>query len=205
MNLLRHHLCYLDKNSRPALAYQNEEMSLFNYWIAQQYPLIYTRQPKSVPSGQLQLAIPHFDQEYQQKYRCSFVINEKDITCISKLPSLNEVFPYQSIIDSFEIRVFGSYCWQYLTQKQYIQNTSDVDLLIHYEDQPLKKLEQLMLSLKSVLPVNIDAEVRFINHGDCSLAELLNTKTNDILFKTVNDVLLVNRDKLYEEVPTLAA
>lgn len=62
-----------------------------------------------------------------------------------------------------------------------------------------------MLSLKSVLPVNIDAEVRFINHGDCSLAELLNTKTNDILFKTVNDVLLVNRDKLYEEVPTLAA
>lgn len=206
MILLRHHLCYLDKNSRPALAYRPKEINLFDYWITQQFPLIYTRQPQSILPGQLQLAIPHFDHEYQQKYRCSFVINEEHITDTRELPSLHQVFPHQPIIvEPFEIGVFGSYCWQYLTQKQYIHNTSDADLLIHYKQQSLKNLRALLESLKTTLILNIDAEVRFIHHGDCSLTELLDPQTNDILFKTAHDVLLIDRDKLYEDIPTLTA
>ena len=51
---------------------------LFERWAINAYPLICTRQPRLINPSHLQLAIPYFDGDLQQKYRFSFIIKKTD-------------------------------------------------------------------------------------------------------------------------------
>ena len=205
MSYLRHNLCYLKKHTTPVTAHPAiTSTALFEHWANNAYPLICTRQPHPLDPSHIQLAIPYFDVGNQQKSRFSFIINKTDISSTTMPPMLPEVFAHHSFDQDYSIYVFGSYAWQYLINKKQVHHTSDLDVLITYEQQPLHALLQQLNHLKTKLNINhIDCEVRFQNHGDCALAELANPQADSILFKTFQGISLVNRDTIYADYPTL--
>ncbi|HAT1659352.1 TPA: malonate decarboxylase holo-[acyl-carrier-protein] synthase [Legionella pneumophila] len=207
MNYLRHTLCYLDKNTTTAILPAPEQLDLLQYWLKCEYPLIVTRQPEDVPCGQIQLAIPYFIPVRTQKLRASYVVDDSWVISTRALPSLQEIFPSLELDTSSKIQVYGSYCWQHLTREQYVQPSSDLDVLISYDNQSLFNLSALKKHLQKTLNINcIDGEIRFPALGECSWAELLQIQSSDsILFKTTKKVILVKRESLYANFPTLIA
>ncbi|HAT8179250.1 TPA: malonate decarboxylase holo-[acyl-carrier-protein] synthase [Legionella pneumophila] len=205
MNYLRHTLCYLDKNTTTAILPSPEQIDLLQYWLKCEYPLIVSRQSEDIPCGQIQLAIPYFISKQTQKLRASYVVDNSWIVKTKALPSLQEIFPYLELDASTKIQVYGSYCWQHLTKEQYVQSSSDLDVLIFYENQSLFALSELQKHLQKTLKIDcIDGEIRFPALGDCSWAELLQIHSSDsILFKSTKKVILVKRESLYANFPTL--
>ncbi|AMP89002.1 malonate decarboxylase holo-[acyl-carrier-protein] synthase [Legionella pneumophila] len=207
MNYLRHTLCYLDKNTTTAILPSPEQIDLLQYWLKCDYPLIVTRQSENIPCGQIQLAIPYFIPARTQKLRASYVVDDSWVISTKALPSLQEIFPSLELDTSSKIQVYGSYCWQHLTGEQYVQPSSDLDLLISYDNQTLLNLSALQKHLQKTLNIDcIDGEIRFPALGECSWAELLQIQSSDsILFKTTKKVILVKRESLYANFPTLLA
>ncbi|HBD7142681.1 TPA: malonate decarboxylase holo-[acyl-carrier-protein] synthase [Legionella pneumophila] len=207
MNYLRHTLCYLDKNTTTASLPAPEQLDLLQYWLKCEYPLIVTRQPEDVPCGQIQLAIPYFIPTQSQKLRASYIVDDSWVIDTKALPSLQEIFPYLELDTSTKIQVYGSYCWQHLTREQYIQSSSDLDVLISYENQSLLTLSELQKHLQKTLKIDcIDGEIRFPALGDCSWTELLQIHSSDsILFKAAKKIFLVKRESLYANFPALLA
>lgn len=206
MNTTRHTLCYLDKTASTINEQSLEHHELFHYWLHQGYPLIVTRQPAEiVQMGQIQLAIPYFNSVLAKKVRASYLVAESWITRLAELPSLQEIFPQLQLHTDANIKVFGSYCWHYLTKEHYLQPSSDVDVLLTYHNQSLSALATLYHELHSALGLHhIDGEVRFPKLGDCSWYELLQTNSgNSILFKSRNGVTLLSKKNLYDHYPTL--
>lgn len=205
MSYLRHGLCYLKKECEPLASSSQESQSLFKHWINEGFPLIVTRQPSNVTEQQCQLAIPFLDPLTRAKHRFSFIVNKADVKKTSDLPNLSQIYEQWLENDYFPIKVFGSHCWQYLTKKEYVQKTSDLDLLITYQNQSINQLGALYHSLQLRLNIpDIDCELRFKHLGDCSLNELLNpNQTAEILFKSESDVALLKREFVYENYPAL--
>ncbi|KTD45264.1 nucleotidyltransferase [Legionella quinlivanii] len=200
MRYLRHHLCYLNKRAVPEINCSPENLNLFKHWLGCGYPLIMTRQPPDIPAQQIQLAIPYFQPEQARKIRASFILSRSAISRVSELPALRELFPDLN----YEIKVYGSYCWQYLTKEPYVQAESDLDLLVDYRDQSFLDLKSLYAQLQSQFSQQrIDGEIRFAGLGDCSWRELLQLSGESLLFKSINKLRLLKRDNLYALFPSL--
>ncbi|HAU1881880.1 TPA: malonate decarboxylase holo-[acyl-carrier-protein] synthase, partial [Legionella pneumophila] len=142
-----------------------------------------------------------------QKLRASYIVDDSWVIDTKALPSLQEIFPYLELDTSTKIQVYGSYCWQHLTREQYIQSSSDLDVLISYENQSLLTLSELQKHLQKTLKIDcIDGEIRFPTLGDCSWTELLQIHSSDsILFKAAKKIFLVKRESLYANFPALLA
>lgn len=87
----------------------------------------------------------------------------------------------------------------------YIQPQSDLDLLVTYDNQSLSALADLYSQLQAQFPKQaIDGEIRFSGAGDCSWKELLYLSANEsILFKSIRELSLLTRDRLYASFPAL--
>ncbi len=209
MNYPRHTLCYLNlenavESTRKVSSIQAQELDFLYSWMAQGRPLITTRQPPTISEEQIQLAIPYFIPTTTQKIRMSYLFFKTAINKIAPLPSLSQLFP--KIPEEYHfIRVYGSYCWQYLTQHPYVRPTSDLDLLIEYSYQSLISLNELHHHLTQLIPsIPIDGEVRFPDIGECSYKELIQTQEiPNILFKSEKGIQLISREYLYARFPTL--
>lgn len=204
MSWQRHSLCHLNKKSQPLHAQNPEDLTFFRQWINDELPLIFTRQPNHLHSHQCQLAIPFVNPQTLKKERFSFIVNKADIEQVCDLPDLSQIHQ-QWQNNECSIKVFGSHCWQYLTQMPYVQNESDLDLLISYHQQSQNQLVALYESLQRTLgTTRIDCELRFAALGDCALNELLEpSQGKDILFKSATEVVLLQREWVYENYPTL--
>lgn len=204
MSIHRHDLCFLKKNVYPLEPICQDTRVLFDYWISKDYPFIVPRQPSSFEPSLLQLAIPYVHQRTGEKIRSSVCIHACDVMGTRTLPTINDVFGRKDLIDCPLIQVFGSYAWQFLTKELYINASSDLDLLIIYQHHSLEDLQKCVHQLMAVLTIKrIDAEVRFNDHGDCALAELLDERSPTILFKSFKGLELKRRDLLYAKFPAL--
>jgi phosphoribosyl-dephospho-CoA transferase len=202
MSYARHTLCYLNPTTTAASEHSEEQQRLFLYWLNRGYPFICSRQPQDIASEQIQLALPYFNQQ-KQKLRLSYQVSKAEIAQSKGLPNLTDVFPSVRLETYADIKVYGSYCWQYLTKEPYVQSDSDLDVLIIYEAQSLTDLRRLYKELPHKSKVlHIDGEIRFPLWGDCSLHELLQS-SNSILFKSINNVRLLSREALYAAYPSL--
>lgn len=205
--LLRHTLCYLDKKTHPISSHPEAHMAIFHMWLESAFPLIITRQSETLLAGQVQLAIPYFDEILRKKIRVSFIVSQSDIHQTRELPYLCELFPMSTTEPYSAIQVYGSYCWQFLTNIHYVQEDSDLDLLISYADYSLSDLLDLCRHLAAQLNIkSIDGELRFPGFGECSLGELIqDNPTERILFKTQQSIYLESRERLYASFPALNA
>jgi phosphoribosyl-dephospho-CoA transferase len=204
MSWQRHSLCHLKKQSEPLRAQAPQDFAFFRQWINNEFPLVFTRQPDDLQDDQCQLAIPFINPMTLKKERFSFIVNTTDVEQVSDLPDLSEIHQQWQNKDC-SIKVFGSYCWQYLTRMPYVQNSSDLDLLITYTNMSLNQLAALHESLQLTLETpQIDCELRFSKLGDCALSELLEpSQGKKILFKSATEVVLLQRERVYENYPTL--
>lgn len=203
MNFKRHTLCYLKPEAEPL----NGTSALLTDWLRQQFPLIYTHQPASLTEQQIKLAIPYYMADTQEKIRESFLFAPEAISHCSTLPHLKELFPNLDLEFNSVIYVYGSYCWQHITQHPYIHPSSDLDLQLLYTAESLDELILLHHILRDKLPIHsLDGEVRFPHFGDCSWQELIHKPfSSTILFKSERHIRLVPREELYAIVPTLLA
>ena len=204
MNELRHNLYYLDKNTKPLSSHSSYELEILGYWLDQPFPLIVTRQPELNSCEQIQLAIPYFEVEQKKKIRLRYLFSTSSLIQSKELPTLHDIFPLLKS-ELPIIRVYGSYCWQYLTQLPYVQTTSDLDLLIDYSTQSLTELTRLYADVAHQLKLTkIDGEVRFPHFGDCSWLELIQTEASaTMLVKSTFKLELLRRENLYAQFPTL--
>jgi len=200
MNYARHTLCYLHPAAVPLSQHSQSEYDLLQYWLQHNFPLIVTRQAQHLALGQIQLAIPYVK---NKKIRAQYTIDQSFIRNTQEPPSLKEIFP--SITLQENCRVYGSYCWQYLTKEHYLHPSSDLDVLIFYTNQSLSHLTQLRNKLhEQIKALPLDGEVRFPELGDCSWQELVTKPTpSSFLFKSINLVFLLTRDELHAAYPAL--
>ncbi|STX29760.1 nucleotidyltransferase [Legionella beliardensis] len=207
MSYQRHTLCYLQPDTQSIVSIAPQENNLLQYWLLQGFPLIYTYQPPHLKPDQVQLAIPYFKIATQEKIRMSFVFSHLSIIQSKPLPSLNEVFPSLNFKSTIAMRVYGSFCWQHLTQQPYVRPSSDLDIQILYSSESLIELNHLHSILRQCLQIPaIDGEIRFPNFGDCSWLELIESSAGEnILFKSTQQIYLLPREKLYAAFPTLLA
>ncbi|KTD24664.1 malonate decarboxylase holo-[acyl-carrier-protein] synthase [Legionella maceachernii] len=203
----RHTLCYLEKGAKPLSPIQKRERELLDYWLEHQFPLIYTSQPKELKPGLVQLAFPFFDLSSQEKRRFRAHFDSIMIREVRSLPTFQEVFPQVTLKLNTDIKVYGSYGWQHLTQLCYVHPNSDLDLLLLYEKHSLTELAELYWKLKQILAISrLDGEIRFPHFGDCSWLELIQPNSSaTILYKSAQHIKLISRDYLYAQVPTLRA
>jgi phosphoribosyl-dephospho-CoA transferase len=204
MNYARHSLLILKESAKPLNCACEEENEFFTHWVMRKHPLICTRQPKRNDSKTLQVGIPSYDKENEKKCRYTYVIQKSDVLKIAELPLLSKVFSNHSLDIADDVKIYGSYCWEYLTNLNYVHSDSDLDILIRYANQSIHRLALLMIQLKEQLMVTkVDGEIRFEGIGDCAISELLDTKSKSILFKMIDDLFLMDRFHLYEKYPSL--
>lgn len=203
MTPLRHSLCFLQSEALPLSVHPEEELIFLIQWLKQDYPLIVTRQPEIMDPKHIHLALPFFDVAQRKKIRSSFLFSKSTVTHYQELPELSKIFP--AIKSPCEIRVFGSYCWQYLTQQYYIHEHSDLDLLFIYKGQSLTQLKALYYQITQELKsVQLDGEVRFPDLGECSWRELIQNESSPaLLLKSYQNVTLIKREQLYAQFPSL--
>lgn len=204
--LNRHSLVYIHSGVSPCSEHQDDELTFFKQWITKGWPLIYTRQlNQSSEYNIINLGLPYFDAQSQTKYRYSYSVTFDAIQQVTSLPKLVDIFPKLKEVIPLAISVYGSYAWEYMTHIQYVQATSDLDLLIDYQDESLVEISTSISQIRQFFPqTNIDGEIRLPDLGDCQIFELLDQDSNDILFKTANDVILVTREQVYAQYPKLA-
>ncbi len=198
-NELRHDLCYLDPLTPSPAALSSAQADLFHYWLAQQYPFMVTRQNRAIVPGNIQVALVYFSPQRGGKIRAAYVIDRSSILRRCFLPHLSDIFP---ALNYPGINVYGSYAWQYITEELYVQGSSDLDLLVDYQDQSLAFLAALYDGLQQQLLPKLDGEIRFPGVGECAWKELLQD-SDTILFKSIQQVDLLKRETLYAMFPTL--
>ncbi|HBB53835.1 MAG TPA: malonate decarboxylase holo-[acyl-carrier-protein] synthase [Legionellales bacterium] len=203
MNYYRHTLCFLKPDAKPISPHSTEDRSLLAYWLQNHYPLIVTRQLKNTPLEHIHLALSLFDKNQMKKIRLRFLFEKSQIQSSCELPKINQLFPH--IKTDVEVRVYGSYCWEHLTGLHCIRKSSDLDLLIVYQNESISALQRLYQQLSQALKtIPLDGEIRFPDFGDCAWLELIQEAFSpQILIKYQQDIALIQREYLYAQFPAL--
>ncbi|KTD55339.1 malonate decarboxylase holo-[acyl-carrier-protein] synthase [Legionella quateirensis] len=216
----RHQLIYVAPNSsfkiNSSYGPNQEIVDCISEWLNNGLPCIYARQLVHDELG-LHVGLPILLNN--KKYRISMTLNKKELIKVQDLPKLAEMSDYwsqklgqhskngysqQDLSDFQSISVYGSHLFEYLSNQPFVNDHSDLDLLIDYDNCSLSELGRRVTSLKRIFGVRIDGEVRFHDLGDIALYELMNSSTNQFLFKNSKDIGLITRHELYEQYPSLS-
>lgn len=171
-----------------------------NLWV-RNFPVVVARSPE-ILVNKINVGIC-FDQHKNTKSRFGFVIDADAIksqrsplrlseltSSIAKenLAGLNRLF----ILNNINPFVYGSYAWQEMTGKDFVNKSSDLDLLINVKDMDSLSILQDMLTKASDLsPIKLDVELCFANKYYVNYQELF-SNNNEILIKSLTEVKLVN-------------
>ena len=191
-------------------------------WFEKGLPAIYARQSAEntdrINLG-LSLILNH------KKYRVALTVPASSILEQQALPNLldmNDFFCHfygiDGLITSLDdltkryeelspmnfISVYGSFLFHYLSGEAYVNEHSDLDLLISYPGCSLLTLNGLMAHLSKKMKRTIDGEIRFNSLGDIAIKEVLDVSAKKVLIKNQEGVDLLSRAELYEYYPSLS-
>lgn len=216
---LRHHLVFVTPNSpfRVDSCHQNNQelVHCVMGWINKGLPCIFARQLIK-DDLTLTLGLPIILNN--NKYRVRIFLNKNVIQKQEQLPKLIDMahflapkfcdnripfFTREELTEFQSISVYGSYLFEYLSNKPFVNHNSDLDLLIEYDHFSLSELNNRIIKLKKMFRITIDGEVRFNNLGDIAIKELTNASANQLMFKNTHDIGLITRHDLYEQYPDL--
>jgi phosphoribosyl-dephospho-CoA transferase len=205
---LRHQLIYLKKNASFEMTSYHENSLIKKYisdWINQGLPFIYPRQMLNDDFVDLGLTVIINN----DKCRISLRVLKQAIEKDESLPKIDKIFPFfqQSLGFSFQLHFYGSFLFQYFTKQSFVNENSDLDVLLIYQNHSLLEIKKLLETLNWTSKKAIDGEVRFYGNTeamDISIKELL-TNSATLLVKTVKDTYLLSRETLYESYPSLCS
>ena len=215
----RHQLIFLERDAPFVIHSTHEEkQAMAHYvkqWINQGLPCIYARQ-LSAEQDRLYLGLPVL--RAKKKHRVGLSFNKNEVHSKQELPRLvdmasyfsqkvetqpSHLFSQQDVADFYSISVYGSFLLEYLSGLPFVNEYSDLDLLIDYESHSLNKLKQILAQLKKKFNRAIDGDVRFRNLGDIAVNELVKPSAEHLLFKNTAEIGLISRHDLYKQYPDL--
>lgn len=216
MSPQRHHLIYLKPHADLFIASIHPDKYTIEHevvaWIAKGLPCIYARQ--SANKERVNLGIPLL--MGHTRYRIALQVSPAAVRELKPLPQLavmRHFFQHYHGIEELDvllashqvshIAVYGSFLFHYLSGQSYVNDTSDLDLLITYQDYSLAQLHDLRGQLTQKFKRSIDGEVRFQRFGDVPINELLDTSAKKLLCKGKEQSVLLSRAELNEHYPML--
>lgn len=209
-NIYRHQLIYLKRNTAVDILTQHEnipEIKKYIYdWIVQELPFIFTSQINNKNNQCFHLGLSVLCNE--KKYRVALQVNNDNIKKEKSLPKMAEIFSLNNFSDSNiweNFHIYGSFLFQYLSNRHFVKESSDLDILIEYNNESLLEIKKTLNILQNIIKHSIDGEIRFKNNNqavDIAIQELLSSSTN-LLAKTISAPFLLSRRELYETYPAL--
>lgn len=202
--LERHNIVYIHQNTDFKLfdLYVHNQ-NIVKAWATEHKPFIIARQ-HNIKKG---ITIALSTVKNGSKIKAAMTVDLADILIIQYPPTFNEISKYYNwdinILDSIESYVYGSYAISFLTKQVLFNDNSDIDILIKYNKQSLHFLENMLTKLQEYFNCKVDVEIRFENVGDINLKELLDSKSVDMICKTISSVDILLREELYELQPSL--
>lgn len=187
MRVERHDLAYLQQSANirfMALSLPELSKQKILHMLQKNVPLTVCRQDQ-VDVGQVKLAMSYF--VAGQKYRFALFVDQSDISKITRPVALKEIvtqFPELTThaLTEFlkqmqrldcEVYVYGSYAYQYLTQEQYVNAASDLDLVLYPQSaQNLSDTLFYLQQLQQKTDLRIDGEIKIHPEWHVSFNEL---------------------------------
>ncbi|MBI2785349.1 MAG: malonate decarboxylase holo-[acyl-carrier-protein] synthase [Legionella longbeachae] len=213
MNPQRHHLIYLypdadfSINSLHADKVAIEKQVLG--WLLQGLPCIYAKQSYG---NTINLGLPLLHNN--KKHRVALQVAPSAVQQQQVLPQLKQMQDFFLCcygieeLDVFldlqhvsDIAVYGSFLFHYLSGQPFVNENSDLDLLINYQRYSLTDLQEFIALLAKKMNRTIDGEIRFPKFGDVSIKELLDLSAKKLLCKSKDKPALLSRTELYEYYP----
>lgn len=106
------------------------------------------------------------------------------------------------LASTISVYCYGSFSWEYLTNKIYTTNTSDLDLLFYVKNkEELSLVEDLFNKLSSCAKLPIDGEIVFKRKCAVAIREWFNlnlASCEKILVKTNHEVNLLTRREIFQ-------
>lgn len=188
MEMDRHDLAYL----RPAANLHFLESGLTEYpkqkirdLLQENIPLTVCRQDQ-LGGGQVKLAMSCF--VAGQKYRIALIVDQADILKFTRPVTLQRLVTHFTVLQTLaftnfliqmqrldcEVYVYGSYAYQYLTQEQYINAGSDLDMVLYPQHaRNLMEILSHVQQLKQQTALSIDGEIKIHPEWHVSFNELI--------------------------------
>lgn len=216
MSLQRHHLIYLQADADFAVTsiHENKKMieKQVSLWLEKGLPCIYAKQLMHQETINLGLTLLHAGNKHRVGLQVvpSFVQKQKSLPQLLEMQDFFSSYYGIKKLDTFikllpisDIAVYGSFLFHYVSGYSFVDHTSDLDLLISYQNYSLVDLSESITALTKKLNRIIDGEVRFPCLGDIPIKELLHLSAKKLLCKSRDKVTLLSRAELYEHYPLL--
>lgn len=180
-------------------------------------PYVVTRQP-AISSDKL-LVARCFGIDKSALSRQTFLIDTSEITkhtfpvrlidILSRpelrekiIPNSKQAFIWlllDKLASIISVYCYGSFSWEYLTNKIYTTNTSDLDLLFYVKnEEELSGVADLFDKLSSCAKVLIDGEIIFKRKCAVAIREWFSLASSEkILVKTSHEVNLLTRREIF--------
>jgi triphosphoribosyl-dephospho-CoA synthase len=206
----RHWLVWLKPNS--VYSHKHEMSDLIKEWIKKDYPFVCARFD-SVKLNTLNLGFCPKQNGTDKPLRVSLKTGFENIASCRPPLLLSEViealaeknFVSLKVLltnlhsaDLSESRVFGSFAWQSITGKQYVNNNSDLDLILNInsiEDACLAN--DIISEWENRFDKKIDCELKFPN-GNCSSIKEFFSTSKQILVKNKDNVEIIFKKEIYD-------
>lgn len=184
----RHDLAYLHQHANIyflELSIPEQVKQKVRKLLKNNVPLTVCRQ-EQIDVGQVKLAISCF--VAGQKYRIALTVDSVDILKITRPVALQHIlsqfppltvqslarFLTQMLQLNCEVYIYGSYAYQYLTQEQYLNAGSDLDMVLYPDNnQHFNEILGYLGKLKNEIDICIDGELKIHPEWHVSFNEMI--------------------------------
>lgn len=178
---------------------------------------VVTSQNSTIPSGYISIACSLTPDKSTLSRKCftvpiSNILRHEHPICLNELMSMDKLQALpKPLLQKFEnigvtIRVYGSFSWEYLTEKKFTTPDSDLDLLFclpesfslsdkHDSSVILSKLHELIMLLEYVCPYKIDGEIVLPNGTFIAWREWFN-KDSKVIIKTTYAISILDKSEV---------
>lgn len=194
----RHQLVWLN---RSPVAIDPLAQTACDDWLEAGLPFITTRQA-SENELRLGFCTPR-QTDGAPPQRIGVVANMDTVKRISSPPLLSEAVmyfdglkPICGFAETRRFHLYGSYLWEFLTNRVYTTTASDLDAFtMVVEAEEIPEAIACFKKLESRLPMRVDGEVSIEGWGEINWRELA-ASTESLLLKTSTGATLINRDQI---------
>ena len=212
-DLRRNHLVWLQAQGWAqvqAHAWDVEAQALLAHWCDHDLPLVVCRQRLDIAADQICLGLPAPLQ--WSRRRLALALGRDQVATVGDFPTLQQVaqsmpwVPAALALDAaltalaLTPRVYGSHGWQFMTQKPYLHDASDIDVSVNVPDFQTANRVTALLAAAELGP-RLDGEIVFPGGQAVAwreLQRLLAGQTAQVLLKEFQTIRLATLAELQE-------
>jgi|GEM_PF-5514387 len=190
-DFMRHDLVWLPDDKIPYVVTRQLGVSQHELQVARQLDL-----DKTLLSRQIYSILPEQIIKHERPLALGTLVNSFLVTKIAENINLDKLKSLLLTLEnnSFIIRCYGSFMWEYYTGRTFTNDDSDLDIVCYVSDFARLGLLQSCLDLLSkLITPELDGELVFFNKLFIAYNEWFDYKKQELLIKTNTDVILQSR------------